>query len=494
MTDTRGPVRLPLATECDNCGHNLNWHMGQGDRTRTLTCDAASGECGCLGFKAPAPMDPVHILGIKAAPTIADTFDDMTAQTCPAGEHADWAVVSEHTHPCPWCDLEAERAAHEAHRLALSEALHLGTSAPWDAIQDRAETVQAGDAPWVRAYGEDIAAAEEVASAARQGEAEAIRARTASDEQARVTEEERVRVLRLLNETEKQLGETRQRTENLAGQAKTLDQRIAAYLETDALARASARRNRDAWRSARHRAAERTAVLRSTRRNFEMKQRHLSEAEATIAAVRELHANDRWHCGVCADEYGGAHPWPCPTAAALGDPQPAVPVSDPCAHGCRDAADAHTRISEDLDTDPEVREQTAVPEATPSAIYNLVTYIIERQWNHAARTTDEIHADIEPLLAAIRAEDGAAEPQRFHVHLDNRGATYQPWPDRRPNCRCTTTAEPEADEQPADAATAAVSNLAAAIRAYAEAVSPAVAAAARSLGLIFPPDTERSGD
>lgn len=59
-----------------------------------------------------------------------------------------------------------ERTAHEAHRLALSTALHLGTSAPWDAIQDRAETVQAGDAPWVRAYGEDIAAAEERADRA----------------------------------------------------------------------------------------------------------------------------------------------------------------------------------------------------------------------------------------------------------------------------------------------------------------------------------------
>lgn len=61
-----------------------------------------------------------------------------------------------------------------------------------------------------------------------------------------------------------------------------------------------------------------------------------------------------------------------------------------CAHGCQPAAEA---------------VQTAVPEATPSAMYNLVTYIIERQWDRAARTTDQIHTDIEPLLAAIRAED-----------------------------------------------------------------------------------------
>jgi hypothetical protein len=40
-------------------------------------------------------------------------------------------------------DLYAERRAYEAHRLALSEALSLGTSAPWDAITERAQTVQA---------------------------------------------------------------------------------------------------------------------------------------------------------------------------------------------------------------------------------------------------------------------------------------------------------------------------------------------------------------
>jgi hypothetical protein len=40
-------------------------------------------------------------------------------------------------------DLYAERRAHEQHRLALSKALSLGTSAPWDAITERAQTVQA---------------------------------------------------------------------------------------------------------------------------------------------------------------------------------------------------------------------------------------------------------------------------------------------------------------------------------------------------------------
>lgn len=30
----------------------------------------------------------------------------------------------------------------------------------------------------------------------------------------------------------------------------------------------------------------------------------------------------------------------------LGDEQPAV---DPCAHGCREAADAHTRLSQEID-------------------------------------------------------------------------------------------------------------------------------------------------
>lgn len=47
-------------------------------------------------------------------------------------------------------------------------------------------------------------------------------------------------------------------------------------------------------------------------------QRGREAAEARLDVVRELHANDGWHCGTCADEFGSAAPWPCPTAVAVG--------------------------------------------------------------------------------------------------------------------------------------------------------------------------------
>jgi len=33
-------------------------------------------------------------------------FERMTPQTCPAGIHADWAVDSEYSHTCPWCEID----------------------------------------------------------------------------------------------------------------------------------------------------------------------------------------------------------------------------------------------------------------------------------------------------------------------------------------------------------------------------------------------------
>lgn len=44
-------------------------------------------------------------------------LDEMSAQQCPAGKHADWAVNSEHAHACPWCEiarLHADLASYQA--------------------------------------------------------------------------------------------------------------------------------------------------------------------------------------------------------------------------------------------------------------------------------------------------------------------------------------------------------------------------------------------
>ncbi|MFE9003182.1 hypothetical protein ACFYOY_13720 [Streptomyces sp. NPDC007875] len=46
-------------------------------------------------------------------------YEVMTPQSCPKGIHADWMADSEHTHTCPWCELDdmgasLRRAAEDA--------------------------------------------------------------------------------------------------------------------------------------------------------------------------------------------------------------------------------------------------------------------------------------------------------------------------------------------------------------------------------------------
>lgn len=152
---------------------------------------------------------------------------------------------------------------------------------------------------------------------------------------------------------------------------------------------AEARRNRDAWRNARRRAASLGAELTDMRRarDAAVKRANLNgtalvaaraendglaecmrntdrlttteatnlrtradRAEATLTAVRQAVAeaaecrlwerDNRQPCGQDHLER---------IEAALGDPQPA----DPCAHGCRQAADEHTRLSQEIDAEPE---------------------------------------------------------------------------------------------------------------------------------------------
>lgn len=60
------------------------------------------------------PAEDAYLAARAEDPTawLADNpLERMTPQTCPAGQHADWAVDSENAHACPWCriaELEAE--------------------------------------------------------------------------------------------------------------------------------------------------------------------------------------------------------------------------------------------------------------------------------------------------------------------------------------------------------------------------------------------------
>lgn len=98
------------------------------------------------------------------------------------------------------------------------------------------------------------------------------------------------------------------------------------------------------------------------------------QAKATLDAVREITSRLAAHAVGFQDvlDATDAGPWGKTISAdlvdlqtALGDPQPATEPearlpwvdllgvleepADPCAHGCRDAADVHTRLSQELD-------------------------------------------------------------------------------------------------------------------------------------------------
>jgi len=83
-------------------------------------------------FIAHAREDvPVLLAEVRRQRADLAAYEMLAPQQCPAGKHADWLVDSEYAHACPWCQIEGAR-------VALSEALHLGNGAPWDAIIDRA--------------------------------------------------------------------------------------------------------------------------------------------------------------------------------------------------------------------------------------------------------------------------------------------------------------------------------------------------------------------
>lgn len=263
---------------------------------------------------------------------------------------------------------ETNRTEADHRRTTLATALGCPNNATWDhltayarqtqktiaSLEQQIETERCRHEAAERDQAAiDVAAAEQAARAARQGEAEAIRARTAAEQRERDAERgvtnirneyeallerwrqtcaelQRVKdgagkAAAALRETENQLGEARKRNAKygarvleLGTQVDQLTARLGEYADRgiengERAERAEAGLLR-VHEQRKEMAAERYAsALRAER------------AEATLAAVRKLHENDRWHCGVCADEYGSAAPWPCPTAAALGDPQPVAP-------------------------------------------------------------------------------------------------------------------------------------------------------------------------
>jgi hypothetical protein len=99
------------------------------------------------------------------------TWDSDMLEPDEYGDHADMVLaalfgpIPEGTDTATWTAIRAiqlmneagrERDAAEEQRLALSEALSLGTGAPWDAIRERAAELAAQAAPADRAAADDL--------------------------------------------------------------------------------------------------------------------------------------------------------------------------------------------------------------------------------------------------------------------------------------------------------------------------------------------------
>lgn len=208
-----------------------------------------------------------------------------------------------------------------------------------DQAREQLAAARTGDAPWIKAYGEDI-------EQARQGETEAVR-----------------------------------RAEATGRAYDAARKRAARYAERLLIHRAAAERNRNAWRNARKRAAVLSAEV--TRR-APLQGEYAARAERAEAAITRVRAVAGWAINGWSDLD------PQKVLAALGDPQPAnepercgqygghgeycdyprepgseqcafhaaearthdAEPADPCAHGCRQAADDLTRLGQEIDAEP----------------------------------------------------------------------------------------------------------------------------------------------
>jgi hypothetical protein len=159
---------------------------------------------------------------------------------------ADWARCADEAERSAATDVAAARQAEEVaareysrRRQQLADALGCDPDTSWPDIAETARRMfEAG--PVRRSV---VVDAEQNASAARQAEAEAVRARQAAEAQRRD-------VVALLNDTEKQLGEARRKAEVWRVDAATQGQIVAQRTEE----RDRLREQRDWWKTRAHQA------------------------------------------------------------------------------------------------------------------------------------------------------------------------------------------------------------------------------------------------
>lgn len=325
------------------CGHGAASAHDIDNSVPAFTACVVTG-CTCKAFtERPA------VTALTASDVLVqhDVTRKAMCDSLDVGWHLNWQQIIDtaqrsHNANAAW------QAEAEDRRKALAEALDVHASRGWANLINTAEDVRRGR----RAAGLRAHEAEQEAARARRGEAEAVRARKAA--------------------------------ERFAETSGTLAFRANEH----------ARRYRDAWQSARKRAALMTAEVtrraplngeyaEAARRAMEQRQEMAEErfawqergdrAEGKLTAAREIAARLAAHAVGFQDvlDESDRGPWGktigadlADLQAALGDPQPATPFAcatpggtcrrpADCAHGCQVAADLVTRLGQEIGAEPD---------------------------------------------------------------------------------------------------------------------------------------------
>ena len=259
-------------------------------------------------------------------------------------------------------DLTAERAAHEEHRRGMASVLDLPPGADWLAVTRRVTELR------YELEGET----ERADRAERESEDRLLRI-AAAGRRADAVQAEIGEMIAQTHDLRDQLHGAETRAAQAAELLDTAEQagneaeraRLAAVARADrAEAAVADYENRTSWETT---CGEHARLLDA-----------LQAAEVKLDRVRRISRRLAAHAVGFQDalDETDRDPWARTVGAdidALGaalDGGSEQTQPDPCAHGCRDAADAHTRLSEQLDTD--AREQAAEPERVPDLSIDVI--------------------------------------------------------------------------------------------------------------------------
>lgn len=124
---------------------------------------------------------PTPDLPAEATAQPEHPLDRLTAQTCPARIHPDWAVDSEDAHACPWCEIEKldrdedQLIGERDHLHEVADRLAYAI-APVEVIGEHSDH----NDPWDNAYEELFNQRAAVRAAAFREAAEVVRAHVGS--------------------------------------------------------------------------------------------------------------------------------------------------------------------------------------------------------------------------------------------------------------------------------------------------------------------------